>query len=521
MSIHPVIIEADPKPRSPFEVVPAAERQFGRYALLCRLASGGMASLYLARAVGPDGFEKQVAIKRIHEHLAEDADFVTMFVDEARLAARITHPNVVQVLELGQVGRSLFMAMEYLEGESLAQLVKRTTVPLPVCARIISQAAMGLHAAHELRDNQGQPLDVVHRDVSPQNVLIGYDGAVKVVDFGVAKASSNAATTRAGTVKGKFSYMAPEQLKPDTFGEVTRRADIFSLGILLFEATTRRRLFKGESDAETIEQVLTKDVPPPSLYVRDYPEMPKLICMRALERQQDFRFQTAQEMHEALETYLSSCPTPMLPGTIADLMHETFAEERTLKSSVVRQCLAEATGTQPSYSVMSTVGSASGEIMRRRKVALALGSVLLALGLVAGLLYSSLRQPPPPRPVAVPSIPDARPRLVRVVIRAAPLGATIRFDGKVVQNPFELRGRPEKRQVQVDVSAPEHRPQSFSVGLEEGGRWTIALERLPGKAPDAGKLVRRPRRPRLKRHPSPKTKTKQVINNLFTNPYNQ
>jgi serine/threonine protein kinase len=516
-------------------IVPDREREFGRYTLLARLASGGMANLYLARYVGPDGFEKLVAIKKIHDHLADDVDFVRMFVDEARLAARITHQNVVQVLELGSVNRAYFIAMEYVEGESLAQLIKRSRVPLAICARIISQAALGLHAAHELKDNAGNLLHVVHRDVSPQNILISYDGAVKVVDFGVAKARSNLATTRVGTIKGKFAYMAPEQLKPERFGNVDRRADIFPLGILLFEATTRRRLFRAESEAATVEKVLHQEVLPPSLYVEDYPDELAQICMRALQRRPEDRFQTAEEMHLALESFLSRAYEPVLPGTISEVMRRVFADQVDYKAGILREALEMAPAPDPSYSVISTMKSASGEVLaRRRKVALAAGTVGVALALLGVLVYTLLRPtPPPPVPAHAPAVRQPEP--IRVLIRATPPHASVHFDGKEVPNPFEMRAKPEQREVEVEVSAPDHRAQRFAVSLAEGGRWIVALERLQPDGGAAGmassppkKRIRprkhRPRgrkRRRAERKPDPKAKQKKTINTLFTNPYDK
>jgi len=517
-------IEAQPavQTNTTLQIVPPHEQPFGRYTLLCRLASGGMANLYLGRYIGPDGFEKLVAIKRIHDHLADDKDFVGMFVDEARLAARISHPNVVQVLELGQVARSYFIAMEYVEGENLAQLIKRCKVPLPISARLISQAAMGLHAAHVLKDHQGNQLHVVHRDVSPQNVLVSYDGQVKMVDFGVAKAKTNLANTRAGTIKGKFSYMAPEQLKPDRFGPVDRRADIFPLGILLFEATTRRRLFKGKTEAETIDFVLNKEVLSPSLYVSDYPDELAQICMRALARKQEDRYQTAEEMHLALEAFLSRFPDPVLPSTVAELMRRVFADQVSHKAEMIREALAAAPAADQSYSMLSTVGGASGEVLQRRKVAFALGSVIVGLALIAVVLFSLFRSTPS-EPVAATPPPrrDAAPAKIHILVKTVPASATIRVGGKDVPNPYDVRQRRGKGEVDVEVSAPDHRPQRFKVPLDEGGRWMIALERLPRLPPDAGAAAvkKPPRRPGRRRPSRPRPKTKRHINNLFTNPY--
>jgi serine/threonine-protein kinase len=314
-------------------MLPEEARSFGRYTLLCRLGSGGMANLYLARLAGPEGFEKLVAIKRIHEHLGAETEFIKMFLDEARLAARITHPSVAQVLELGFLEGSHFIAMEYVEGESLAALMKRVKPSLPTCARIIAAAASGLHAAHELRDHEGHLLNVVHRDVSPTNILISYEGSVKVVDFGVARARSNLHTTDAGTRKGRLTYMAPEQA---TLEAVDRRADIFALGVMLWEITARKRLFKANSEQETLARVISAAVTPPSQVAPGYPPELEPIVMRALERDPALRYQTAEELQAALEHYIVGTGSPVLPSTLARLMHETFAERIDRKRALLR-----------------------------------------------------------------------------------------------------------------------------------------------------------------------------------------
>lgn len=508
-------------------LVPEASRSFGRYHLFCRLAKGGMANLYLAQYAGPDGFEKLVAIKRIHEHLSEDSDFVTMFSDEARLAARISHPHVVQVLELGTVGSACFIAMEYVDGESLGALIKRTKIPLPLCARVISQAALGLHSAHELKDIQGNPLGVIHRDVSPQNVLVSYDGVVKVVDFGVAKARSNIATTETGAVKGKFAYMAPEQLKPEDYGGQDRRTDVFPLGILLYEATTRKNLFKGKSDGQTIDQALHKLVKPPSQFIPGYPPALEKIVMRALERHKEDRYQTAHEMHVELEDYLSGGGTPVLPSDIAELMQRTFKERIEIKADMLRKAretAADHTGSISLHALRdSSVSVPAAAQPPRRRVGLIVG-IVVALLAVLGLGILLLRPDPP--------APRSEPRKARksttgpvlVVLKASPASATIQFDGKTVPNPFKARRRREQRKASIKVEAPGYVSRTFQVSMEEGGRWMVALEKLAPPPPDAGPKVepkKTPKRPRWRRPPrhGKKTPGSKVIKDLLKNPY--
>jgi serine/threonine protein kinase len=225
----------------------AAPKRLGRYELLGELASGGMATVYLGRARGIGGFERLVAVKCCHAHLREDADFVSMFLDEARLAAKIHHPNVVPTLDVGDA-EELYLVMEYCEGDRLATLVNRAAsrdgfMPVDVVLRIMVDVLQGLHAAHELTDTSGRPLQIVHRDVTPQNILVGVDGVSRLVDFGVAKAEARANTTKDGALKGKIAYMAPEQIGEH---EVSRQSDVFSAGVVLWEALASKRLFRSE-----------------------------------------------------------------------------------------------------------------------------------------------------------------------------------------------------------------------------------------------------------------------------------
>ncbi|MGZ6142938.1 MAG: serine/threonine protein kinase, partial [Myxococcales bacterium] len=239
---------------------------FGRYELLKRLAGGGMGEVYLARQRGIDGFSKLLVIKTLLPHLCEDEEFITMFKDEARVTAQLIHPNICQVFEFEQVGGVYYMAMEYLRGEDLRRLWKAceqrgTPLRVPLICRVISDAAAGLDFAHSLRDSKGEPYHIVHRDISPQNILVTFEGGVKVIDFGVAKAAGRAQHTRTGALKGKYSYMSPEQVAG---AEVDGRSDIFALGIVLHELLTGRRLFKADSDVQTLARVRECNVAPPS-----------------------------------------------------------------------------------------------------------------------------------------------------------------------------------------------------------------------------------------------------------------
>ncbi len=245
---------------------PAAPITIGRYVLHDRIASGGMAAVFLARLDGPVGFARTVAIKRLHPQFAADSDFVTMFLDEARLAARIQHPNVVPTLDVVATGGELFLVMEYVRGESASQLVRRAAhnhehIPQRIVAAIVSGVLQGLHAAHEAHDESGAALEIVHRDVSPQNILVGLDGTPRVLDFGVAKAEGKFHSTRGGEIKGKILYMSPEQLEAD---HVDRTTDVYAMGLVLFELLTNKRMFQKSQDMTSLGRILRNELTLPS-----------------------------------------------------------------------------------------------------------------------------------------------------------------------------------------------------------------------------------------------------------------
>jgi len=278
----------------------------GRYRVVDEIGIGGMASVHLARMDGPGGFQKWVAIKKIHPHLVEDESFVQMFLDEARVAARISHPNVATVFDLGKHEDTYWIAMEYLHGEPLREVMRRTeelgtAMPPEIACRVIADAAEGLHAAHELLGKNGEKLGLVHRDVTPHNLFVTYDGVTKVVDFGIAKFSSRMSHTRAGTLKGKLAYMSPEQVHGEG---IDRRTDIFALGVVLWELTTGQRLFRMESDLDTLAKVQECNVPRPSTLIRGYPVDLEKIVMKALAKNRGERFRTAREFSRALQSLL-------------------------------------------------------------------------------------------------------------------------------------------------------------------------------------------------------------------------
>lgn len=275
----------------------------GRYELLRPIAAGGMATVYLGRVLGEGGFERLVAVKLLHPHIAAQPEFVSMFLDEARLAARIRHPNVVPTLAIERGTEGLFLVMEYVEGHALHSVLRtlahtRTALPLPVSLRIILDALEGMHAAHELKDENGEALHIVHRDISPQNVLVGVDGVCRITDFGVAQARSRLSNSNESSIKGKVGYLSPEQV---VSGQVDRRSDIFAAGVVFWEILTRRRLFRGETDGQTLAKIMGGAKQSPSERDPTIPHSISEVVMRALASNPDGRYATAIEFGDALE----------------------------------------------------------------------------------------------------------------------------------------------------------------------------------------------------------------------------
>jgi serine/threonine-protein kinase len=373
-----------------------------RFELIAEVASGGMATVLIARLDGVGGFQRLYAIKRLHAHLAKSPEFVEMFLDEARLAARIHHPNVVPILEIGTSTERYYLVMEYIEGDTAAHLFSCAAqdgkdMPARVAIRIALDALAGLHAAHELKDDDGSPLEIVHRDVSPHNILVGVDGVSRITDFGIARAASRLATTRSGQLKGKIAYMAPEQARSE---RVDRRADVFSLGICLWEMLAMRRLFKAEDDGETLSRLLYEPIPTiRSAAPETAPEI-DVVCMRALCRDPDERFASAAEFLDALE----SAAMPLdLVGThrevaacVDDVLGNDLAERRAaVRARQSDRPPAEPTAapanaalvrvvTEPGTLELHSEVSPYPPTWARRNTAL-VGATVVAAGIVASL----------------------------------------------------------------------------------------------------------------------------------------
>ncbi|MCS6898340.1 MAG: serine/threonine-protein kinase [Myxococcales bacterium] len=315
-------------------------QKVGRYEILAEIASGGMATVYLGRLVTAPGFERQVAIKKLHPHLERQKDFVEMFLDEARIVARLHHPNVVQTLECGADEGGHFLVMDYVEGPTLAKMLAKAAgmgerIPTSVAVRVALDALAGLHAAHELTGEDGRLLNVVHRDVSPQNILVSVDGIARITDFGVARANERLAVTRTGQLKGKLSYMAPEQAR----GEPTdRRADVFAMGVILWEMLTGRRLFRGKADseAETLTKVLYGEIARVSAVHPEIHPLLDAICAQALERPLDARYATCADFAEALEQAARGGVEVATHREVARYVEQMHGEEIAQRRAVIR-----------------------------------------------------------------------------------------------------------------------------------------------------------------------------------------
>jgi serine/threonine protein kinase len=317
-------------------------QSFGRYMVIGKLGHGGMAEVVLAVQSGKAGFRKLVVLKRLHAKLEGEPGFVDMFLDEARLAAQLDHPHCVQTLEVGEHDGQHFLAMEYLDGQGLEKLLRASAkrglyLPVEIATRMIADALDGLSYAHELIGYDGKPLGVVHRDISPQNIFVTYQGVVKLLDFGIAKAESNVVETRTGVIKGKFAYIAPEQALGSGLDP---RADVWSMGVVLWESLTSRRLFKSENELATLQESLRGAIAPPSDYQPDVPPELDAIVLQALARDPDERFQSAADFRNALEEWLATRTVPAGRKQIAALMHARFAEVQAVQRQTLASCVA-------------------------------------------------------------------------------------------------------------------------------------------------------------------------------------
>lgn len=443
----------------------------GRYALYGEIARGGMATVYFGRLLGPVGFSRTVAIKRLHPQYASDAEFVAGFLDEARLAARVQHPNVVSTLDVVAMDGELMLVMEYVQGESLSRLLsalraRGERVPWRVAAALMNGVLTGLHAAHEAKNERGEPLGIVHRDMSPQNVLVGGDGVVRVFDFGVAKAAGRAQDTRAGLFKGKLAYAAPEQLAG---GPLDRRLDVYAASVVLWEIVTGRRMFKADTELQLYAMVKEGRIEPPSRFVPDLPPGLEAIVLRGLATDPAHRFATAREMAIALEEVLPHASA----REVAEWVHHVANDALKNRARTIEEIETSNPVIDSGIHDLPTLLRASfppGSGPRSTPGAVgAQGSMPVSVtGSVAGALVSA-------EPTSVDAAPPSRrrwvPALIAFVLLSAVAGAALAWlrpssGPAVVEEPQTSAGPTKKKSKGATETAAKHQPEPTSTAAE-------------------------------------------------------
>ncbi len=449
----------------------ASGTMLGRNELLAAIGEGGMARVILARQRGPMGFEKVVVVKVIHPDFAADRAAVGMLLDEARVAAQIDHPNVVQTYELGEHGGNFYIVMEYLAGESLQRIMKSVSLGASfdprMAARIVADAANGLHAAHELVDHQGQNLGVIHRDVSLGNIVVLYNGCVKVVDFGIAKTRDRvSSTTQRGQLKGKYGYMSPEQIRNEP---MDRRSDVFSLGVVLWECLALRRLFHADNVPAILAQILEGPIVPPSQFRNDVPPALEKIALKALQRDPAKRYQTALEMKRALEDVIwqSRCDANDVQMYMTAVFGDRMRKRQALLASAATVRASESSLLEPRSLHDDSVNNKPAPLNLPRKLTERpakkrswLGGVVLAAGVMVGiglgirLIGGKFGQSE--SAAATPSQPELKPKVATVtpIKQAEPIVSAKLIDSDDMVPTLKSRLRPEHLEpVRVELAA--------------------------------------------------------------------
>ena len=534
MASHPDSID-DPKPESGLRPVrqdlDLGNLQLGKYRILGEVGRGGMADVYLAVAQGLSGFNKLVVLKVIRAEVAEDPDARAMFVNEARLAGRLNHPNVVHTLEVGEEAGRPILVMEHLDGQPLNAVMRRcrrdnSSMPMHMALRVLAESLQGLHYAHTLKDFDGTALRLVHRDVSPQNIFVTYDGQIKMLDFGIAKAATTSSETRAGIMKGKAAYMAPEQVSGES---IDHRADIYSTGVVLWQLLTGQQWWKGKPQGQILLTVLNGDVPKPSAVCESVDPDLEAICTKAMEVDPDKRFQTALEMHNAIEAALDARP-PASTRDVGAFVAGLFEDERetlgrTLETELrsfsesghhrSRNRTFSSPSVDDSQGSIRSVNTDSGALegrapapeQKRRGAAIAI--VALGLVVVAGVGWIVLRTPPKvvvattevasavatpvttPEPVlSAAQLPTSQPASsCTFLIKAIPKNATIALDGAVLKgNPVSTQVVQDGKAYMVRVEAPGFTSRTVEVTAARDAEFVIELDAIRA----GGGAVRRP-----------------------------
>jgi serine/threonine protein kinase len=483
---------------------------FGRFLLVKTLARGGMGEVHLARQAGMEGFEKLVVVKRILPHLAEDDEFVQMFLDEARIAANLNHPNIVQIYDLGREGAYYFIAMEYIHGDDIRRLWKQVlkakeTLPPALACRIIADAAAGLDYAHKKCDSAGDPLGIVHRDISPHNILVTFEGGVKVIDFGIARARNRMTHTETGAIKGRFEYMSPEHAAGQ---QLDGRSDVFALGVVLWETLTFSRLFKRDSEAATLVAVNDCVVPPPSSVVPALPPDLDAVVLKALAKNREDRYRDAGEFRLALEEWMADSRQPSSSAHLGAYMRLMYAERLEQERNSGRPYLEETTASNGTASLLRAEATQNvpqtpapaaqpTRVVPPKAPAKQTGLVVGALALVAalmGIVYWRVAEAPRPvrtpvRPVSaqpslrddVPTVPtptaatttlqfDSTPPAIVLIdgvrVGDTPLTLTVGWSSRIVTVAFVANGY-ETYETRLDLKQPVRRAPSLKPRLPQ------------------------------------------------------
>jgi eukaryotic-like serine/threonine-protein kinase len=493
-----------PAPPSGSDLGPATDadmeglpRRLGKYTLIRKLAVGGMAELFLAIHRSVAGFEKLIVIKRILPSMNHDLAFIEMLLHEARVAATLSHPNIVQVFDVGEDDHTYFIAMEHVHGEDIRSIVRQMRkkgiheFPIEHAISLLLGICAGLAFAHEKRDLDGKALNIVHRDISPQNVVVTFSGDVKIVDFGIAKSDVRLhADTRSGRLKGKVPYMSPEQAR----GEVVDwRSDIFAAGVLLFELTTGKRLFKGASDYETLKLICDREYPLPTRIREGYPVELETIVMRALAKDRDARFQSAREMQQCLEDFARRERIPVSTIALNQFMQSLFEDKLASQKEAISQGKLMADiidaqqvqeqqddGARLSHSVLSTLAASrtvteTKALRRRRGVALGVVGVMVVVGAAAATRMN--RSKTAAAAPAATGLVDATPR-GSLFVKSDPPGAAIWINGDLRPEvtPATIAQLPTGRSLEVKLTKDGFDRASEQALLTEADpKGTVAL----------------------------------------------
>jgi serine/threonine-protein kinase len=490
-----------------------------KYHVIAKLGEGGMALVHLAVVRGVVGVRKLVVLKSVRPELVADSNARTMFVAEARLAATLSHPNIVQTFEVVVSKGRPILVMEYLDGQPFSRIVRHDREersPLALQLYVLKEVLSGLEYVHNLSDLDGTPLNLVHRDMSPQNVFVTYDGQVKILDFGIAKVVGSTGHTETGEIKGKIRYMAPEQMLGSA--HLDRRADIFSVGVMLWEALTRRRLWEGRADVQVIQSVVGGGVPAPSTVADDVPPVLDEICRRALAHDVEQRYESAAVMQADLEHAIEQLSSRISTRQVGRIVAESFSEVRQSVKTIIEGQLRDEKASPINLivendGVLAEEAALSGDLWglpsavsvgqvtrrRRRTASLTAGSVL-ALTVAAGSLFAfrhfhspaSVQESPrpeesalaAPEPIAPPVVPVSAlpvdPRSVHVQISAEPLHAKIFLDGApLAGDPFSGDMKADSLEHTVRVEAPGYRPQTITVTLDHPLDTKVKLDPIP------------------------------------------